>query len=403
MSLPPTFVKDFQRESWSLYGSGVAVICFRMAAQIWRQGYLRIDDYLMIFAGGWYTLLCVALNKFVGGGGSNFMSDADIAALTPETTKERIEGAKWVFVSEQALMATVWTMKGCMLIVYARLTEGLKQRQWINWLAIYTYVGYGITQICYFTMCRPFTDYFVVPPPPGQDQCASYFNVLIVQGCFNITSDVGVLLVGIPLLLFIQVPVQQKIGIVAVFGMGVFVIVAAILNKVYSTVPSLLNDSINYTWWYMRETTVGVYVINLPTLWPVLRKLLPILTGRGSSAANSYGGTGSKQPSRSWMASNKRTQISSNVNDDAFEMKSKRGKEDADSEDGSAAQVGAGYFSTSQEHIIENGNGNGKQGFTNDTSVLEINHDVTFTVEHSRESEQRLEGYHANVHTGYKS
>jgi hypothetical protein len=76
----------------------------------------------MIFAGGWYTLLCVALNKFVGGGGSNFMSDADIAALTPETTKERIEGAKWVFVSEQALMATVWTMKGCMLIVYARLT-----------------------------------------------------------------------------------------------------------------------------------------------------------------------------------------------------------------------------------------------------------------------------------------
>src|SRR4051794_14268824 len=78
----------------------------------------------MLFAACWYTLLCISLNRIVGGGGSNFMSEADIAALTPETTRHRIEGAKWVFVSEQALMATVWTMKGCMLIVYGRLTYG---------------------------------------------------------------------------------------------------------------------------------------------------------------------------------------------------------------------------------------------------------------------------------------
>lgn len=115
------------------------------------------------------------------------MSEADIAALTPEITKSRIEGAKWVFVSEQSLMAVVWILKGCMLIVYARLTcvyslyrniastncansEGLVQRQYITWLTIYTYVGYGVTQISYFSMCRPFNDYFVVPPPPGQGQ-----------------------------------------------------------------------------------------------------------------------------------------------------------------------------------------------------------------------------------------
>lgn len=45
---------------------------------------------------------------------------------------------------------------------------GLKQRQYINWLAVYTYVGYAITVISYFSMCRPFTDYFAVPNPPGQ-------------------------------------------------------------------------------------------------------------------------------------------------------------------------------------------------------------------------------------------
>lgn len=90
-------------------------------AVIWKNGNLRSDDYLMIFAGCWYTLLCVALNQTVSGGGTNFMSDADIAALTPETTKIRIIGAKWVFVTEQAIMATIWSMKGCMFLVYARL------------------------------------------------------------------------------------------------------------------------------------------------------------------------------------------------------------------------------------------------------------------------------------------
>lgn len=66
--------------------------------------------------------MCVGLNQTVSGGGTNFMSEEEAASLTPESTRIRIIGAKWVFVTEQSLMASVWSMKGCMLIVYARLT-----------------------------------------------------------------------------------------------------------------------------------------------------------------------------------------------------------------------------------------------------------------------------------------
>jgi len=273
-------------------------------------------------------------------------------------------------------------------------------------------------------MCRPFTDYFAVPPPPGQgksqflyslyqtplmpnlDQCASYLNVLIIQGCFNVTSDIGVLLVGIPLLLLARVAVQQKIGVIVVFGMGIFVIIAAILNKVYSTLPSLLNDSVNYTFWYMREVTVSVYVINLPTLWPVLRQFFPMLTGRGSSAANSKGNTSNINHSKSWPASRKRTQISSNINEDAFEMKTKRNEVDAYSEGGSTRQIVRGYFGTSQEHIIDNGQMNGKSDFKDGSSVIEINHDVTFTQNTELPADGGIHewkaggGYRANVQAG---
>lgn len=76
----------------------------------------------MIFAGCWYIVLCVGLNETVRGEGTNFMSEEEAASLTPETTRLRVIGAKWVFITEQAIMACIWSLKGCMLLVYARLT-----------------------------------------------------------------------------------------------------------------------------------------------------------------------------------------------------------------------------------------------------------------------------------------
>lgn len=52
----------------------------------------------MMFAVIWYTILCVALNKVVSGGGSNLMDENDIKNLTPEIHEEREKGSKWVYV-----------------------------------------------------------------------------------------------------------------------------------------------------------------------------------------------------------------------------------------------------------------------------------------------------------------
>lgn len=198
--------------------------------------------------------------------------------------------------------------------------------------------------------------------------------------------------------MFVQVPLQQKIGIIGVFGMGVFVIAAALLNKVYSTSPALLNNSINYTFWYMREATVAVYVINLPPLWPVLRKLFPYITGRGSSANQSSRSRSAMNNSKSWPASRKRTQLS-HSNHDGFELKSKNGADgDSDGDGASTGDLGRSYYNTSQEHIIDYGRA--KAGFTSETSALEIGRDVTFTIVHSQEQNtvsQPLRAYQANI------
>ena len=55
------------------------------------------------------------------------MTPDEIAALTPQTYADRVSGSKWVLVSEEVMVMTVWTCKVCMLLIYKRLTYALPQ------------------------------------------------------------------------------------------------------------------------------------------------------------------------------------------------------------------------------------------------------------------------------------
>ncbi len=95
------------------------------------------------------------------------------------------------------------------------------------------------------------------------------------------------LIIAIPLLFTVRLPLQQKAVLMIIFGMGAFVIVAAILTKIYCLVPSLITYV--YLNWYFREASVSVYVTNLPVLWSLLRDLFPQLKGWGFESKRSHG------------------------------------------------------------------------------------------------------------------
>lgn len=264
------------------------LISVRLAARARRLGikHLQANDWVMLTVIPWYTLLVVSCNQIIFGGGSNYMTPDEIAALTPEIREARISGSKWVLLSEEVMVLTIWTCKVCMLLIYRRLTEGLRQATLINGVFIYVILGFVATQIAFFTTCRPFSGYWSVPAI--SDQCWSYYNFEIVEGVFNVSSDCFVLLIAIPLLIRVRLPVQQKVALVTVFGMGGFVIAAAILTKVYSLVPYLV--SYTYLNWYFREASVSVYVANLPALWGIIRDTFPAV-GYWGYPNTSYSGS----------------------------------------------------------------------------------------------------------------
>ncbi|OIW25742.1 hypothetical protein CONLIGDRAFT_557599, partial [Coniochaeta ligniaria NRRL 30616] len=268
------FIKKLKDQSWSLYGVGMFIILLRFFARIKRLGprHLQADDYLMLLVAALYTTLVVTLNVTAKGGGSNLYPPSLAGTFTPPQVAERVYGSKIVVVSEQAMLNVIYTIKCCMLVMYTRLTLGLTTQKLVRWLALYVGLGYAASQVAFFSACRPFRGYWAMPPPDGQ--CATLQRYSIVQACFNISSDVLMLSVPLPLIARTSMPGRQKAVLAVVMGMGVFVVVAAVLTKVFN-----LGDvwDPGYMLWYVREASVAVYVGNAPLVWPLVREWVPAL------------------------------------------------------------------------------------------------------------------------------
>ncbi|EFQ30181.1 uncharacterized protein GLRG_05325 [Colletotrichum graminicola M1.001] len=263
------FADRLAREGWGLYALGMTFLLLRMLGGVF---YYQVDDYLEILAAFFFTVLLVTLNMVVDKGGSNLFTPEQFSTFTPKDIKARVAGSKIVLVSEQAMLNVIYVLKACVLILYTRLTLDLAAQRFVRYLAVYVAVGWAATQITMFAACRPFSGYWAVPPP--DPQCATLERYAILQGFFNITSDVLMLLVPLPLVSRMRISWRQKAVLVFIFSLGLCVVVAALLTKIFN-----LRDpySPEYMLWYVREASVAMCVSNLPLVWPLLREWFPWL------------------------------------------------------------------------------------------------------------------------------
>jgi hypothetical protein len=190
------------------------------------------------------------------------------------------------------MLNVIYTIKACMLILYTRLTLGLTAQRLVKYLAIYVAIGWCASEIAFFTACRPFNGYWAMPPP--DPQCTTLQHYALVQGCFNISSDTLMLFIPLPLITRLSMPWKQKGVLLIIFSMGIFIILAALLTKIFN-LTNIWDPT--YMLWYTREASVAVYVSNLPMIWPLLREYFPILRTltpgqKGSFPIQGAGSTG---------------------------------------------------------------------------------------------------------------
>ncbi|CAD6587442.1 MAG: hypothetical protein ASARMPRED_003102 [Alectoria sarmentosa] len=279
--------KSLAIESWILYTIALLVVICRTLSRRILLGSLKklqIDDYIMYFVFCCYTIVIVGINQTAVNLNA-YLPPAFLATITPAEILNAIYGCKWTFATEMTKLATVWGCKACLLILYNHMTKGLpRYHRAVKYVAAYTVLGYIIVMILFLGVwCRPVNWYWKVPVP--NSQCASYYNHLIDDAVFNITSDLLILSLPIPLLIKAQLPLKRKIVLFCIFSLGILVILCAVLNRYYNFTAGY--GSLIYLNWYAGETSTAVIVANIPHLWPLISRVFGLGAFKSSSGPDS--------------------------------------------------------------------------------------------------------------------
>ncbi|KAE8137953.1 hypothetical protein BDV38DRAFT_270974 [Aspergillus pseudotamarii] len=273
------FARTLAIETWTLYVFGTVLALLSMASRriarkSWKK--LQTDDYLMVVILFTFTGVVVCANE-TAQHGSNYIPLEKALSLTEEEHDDAVYGSKMTFILEHFTLVSLWLVKACLLIIYNRLTLGLREHLAVKVLAVYVAASFVIIEILFCTV-------WCGPPITMYSQCATYYDHLVTTSAFNISSDLMMLCIPIPLVLRSQIPLKRKLILCAVFSLGLIVILMAILNRYVNFTEEY---TVSFLRWYVAEVATAVYVANVPLLWPLLRELFSL-----SSFANSYGRQG---------------------------------------------------------------------------------------------------------------
>ncbi|KAF7189768.1 hypothetical protein HII31_08875 [Pseudocercospora fuligena] len=276
-------------ESWVWFSIVVAVAIARFVSRWMTLGSVRryqADDYVMVLVLCFYTAFLVTINIVANTSSNLFPPGFDVSTLTAADKARREYGSKLILVVEECQIVSIWGAKACLLILYLRLTTLRWQHIAIQVLAAYVGIAFVVMEILYLGVwCRPFHEYWAVPT--NSSQCNAATNHLITNATFNLSSDLIMLAVALPIFLRMHLPWRKKIPVVGVFSLGIFVVLAAILNKVYS-----FSDPFGslWTYWYVRESSTAILVANLPFVWKLISCFLE-LCGIRTSVSGSHTAT----------------------------------------------------------------------------------------------------------------
>ncbi|KAF2707660.1 hypothetical protein K504DRAFT_340924, partial [Pleomassaria siparia CBS 279.74] len=229
----------------------------------WR--YLQLDDYLIFFTN---TVVMVCMHFIIKTSSNLIAPTDDISKFSPEEIRSRIFGSKLVLIVEQMQVVTVWLVKTCLLLLYKRMTALLPYQKFVIGTAIYVAAGFVVMETLYLGVwCRPFSQYWAVPT--NSVQCSAARNHLITNAVLNISSDMMIIVIPIPILLQARLPKKNKAALMGVFLLGIFTIFASILNKYYSFTHPF---GLEWTVWYLRESYTSILCANLPLIYPLVQR-----------------------------------------------------------------------------------------------------------------------------------
>ncbi|KNG89726.1 hypothetical protein ANOM_001949 [Aspergillus nomiae NRRL 13137] len=269
--------KTFLPEQWTEFGLGVVIVFVRMGVRIRTVGVrgFQGDDYFAFL----YTSHVRTSPPRLGAVDANVQEDVlgtnlEIPhglhdSLTPTQYSSVVAGSKAELAAWYSYTALIWVMKAKMLFLYKRLTIGLWQSRAIKWLAAFCGIAYLAVFLTVTFGCHPISNNWRVYPPPSK-QCGLKIQNVIVTCILNVTTDLALLFIPVPLLWKVKTSFSRKLVIAIFLSSGIFVIAASIIRTTLTLEAEPSSITVNR--WGIRETFVGVATVNLPILRPLFTK-----------------------------------------------------------------------------------------------------------------------------------
>ncbi|KAK1830603.1 hypothetical protein QBC39DRAFT_260517 [Podospora conica] len=284
----PEFVHSLEIETWTLWSVGIVLVACRMISRrmkfrSWSS--LQFEDWLMMVVTALFTVDMVCINE-ASKHGSNYeyMTDEAVAALTPLQAERAIHGSKMVLAMELCSLGTIWLVKICLLILYHRLTVAYERQHLIvKIIGVFCAVSFVLVVfLLLFHWCGPVQGYWDLPVK--NPECATYYKHMIFATAFNISTDLMLLCIPIPIVIQSRIPMKRKIVLCCVLGLGCLnQILVAVLNRYFNFSNP---NSMFYMYWYVAEMATAVYVGNVPLCWQLIAHVFSMGTWAsfGSSA-----------------------------------------------------------------------------------------------------------------------
>ncbi|TVY84482.1 L-fucose-proton symporter [Lachnellula suecica] len=287
----------------------VLATLFVVARLISRFGILRhrtADDLFIILAwADWRKFLAFGLSFAIDYGASKGLGrhDGDI----PQEWQAPLRRSEYAFtiLYNPALMAT----KTSILIFYLRMSKNtqsiLRIASYVT-LAIVNIDGIVLTFLNAF-QCNPISAAY---NPSKHGQCLSIVTLYLCSAPVNIITDLAILVLPIPVLTGMQLPQRQKTILVLTFALGIFVTIVDVVRIYYlqqaSSDQTTLNERLGTTsdfaynastafLWSAVEVNVGIICACIPTMKPLVRRILPSMLRDLSKRSTERSGSFSSQ------------------------------------------------------------------------------------------------------------
>ncbi|OHE98498.1 integral membrane protein [Colletotrichum orchidophilum] len=286
-------------EAYYVAGFGTVISVLLMGQRLYTKafliGRLQWDDVFLLLA--WFTSiatigLCVHMFAYGSGGVHGW-----------EISVEKYN----VYMMDVFLAAAIYTLCGSfakvsLLIFYFRLSPQIwfKQAVWVS-LAIIAGYSIGIFFALVFA-CDPIAMSWDVTISDGK--CINRPSLYIATAAANIISDLILFALPIPIVVKLQIPRRQKIGLFFIFAVGSLTVVTSIVRV--SLLPAMLT-TLDQSWviawaslWIIVEANLVVICAALPTIRKFFRHVAPKIIGESTygKGTKTIGGTGSKPISR---------------------------------------------------------------------------------------------------------